>query len=123
MNSQSYYFKFVRDRETLIWLSRLRPGGTDPIGRAPMAVAICSDPSQSRGHVQDGCIGAYHLMLAAWHYGLGTCWIGSMDRKDAKRRLGIPEEHYVATITPLGFPAGGQLLTPHRHEASHFVRE
>ena len=69
-----------------------------------MAVAICSDPALSKRHIQDGCIGAYHFLLAAWAQGLGTCWIAAMDREDVKERLGIPQEHYVATVTPLGYP-------------------
>jgi len=28
-----------------------------------------------------------------------------MDRDDAKETLGIPQNHYVATVTPLGHPA------------------
>jgi len=28
-----------------------------------------------------------------------------MDRDDVKEALGIPQEHYVATVTPLGYPA------------------
>ncbi|TES93871.1 MAG: hypothetical protein E3J87_01400 [Candidatus Cloacimonadota bacterium] len=48
---------------------------------------------------------AYHFTLAAWNFGLGTCWIGGMDRDDVKEALGIPQEHYVATVTPLGYPA------------------
>ena len=37
--------------------------------------------------------------------GLGTCWIAAMDKVDAKECLGIPLDHYIATVTPLGYPA------------------
>lgn len=45
------------------------------------------------------------FLLAAWNFKLGTCWIGGMDRDDVKETLGIPQNHYVATVTPLGHPA------------------
>jgi len=103
-NSQSYYFIVIRDRKILDFLASLRGSSSAPIGRAPLAVAICSDPSKSRRHVQDACIAAYHFILTAWFFGLGTCWIAAMDRDDVKEMLGIPKDHYIATITPLGYP-------------------
>ncbi len=120
-NSQSYYFIVIKDKETLKWLASLRGQSSTPIGRAPMAVAICSDPDKSRRHIQDGVIAAYHFMLAAWFYGLGTCWIAAMDRDDVKDKLGIPKHHYVATITPLGYP---EFIPepPPRKPAKEFVK-
>ena len=103
-NSQSYYFIVIRDKKKIKYLASLRGISSSPIGRAPLAVAICSDPSKSRRHIQDACIAAYHFILAAWTYGLGTCWIAAMDRDDVKELLGIPKDHYIATITPLGYP-------------------
>lgn len=104
-NSQSYYFLAVSDKKKLEFLASVREKSSAPIARAPLAVAICSDPTKSKRHIQDGCIAAYHFTLAAWNFGLGTCWIGGMDREDVKEALGIPQEHYVATVTPLGYPA------------------
>jgi nitroreductase len=69
-----------------------------------MAVAICVDNSKTKRVYEDGCIAAYHFILASWIFGLGTCWIAAMDRDEVKKKLGIPREHYVATITPLGYP-------------------
>jgi nitroreductase len=72
-----------------------------------LAVAVCADPALSRRYLQDGPIVTYHLMLAARFYGLGTCWIAGLDETPgSKKLLGIPEEHYLVTVTPLGFPAG-----------------
>jgi nitroreductase len=123
VNTQAYYYKIIRDKEILERLSLVREQGGRPIGRAPMAVAICSDPSLSPRPIQDGCIAAYHFILAAWCFGLGTCWIGAMDRDDVKEMLGIPKEHYIATVTPLGYPAEIGKKPPQRHEVSWFVKE
>ncbi len=120
-NSQSYYFVVVQDREKLEFLASLRGESSAPIARAPMTVAVCSDPARSRRHVQDGCIAAYHFILAAARFELGTCWIAAMDRDDAKEALGIDKEHYVATMTPLGYPDGIPKI-PSRREAKEMVR-
>jgi nitroreductase len=122
-NSQSYYFKIIRDRELIEKIAATRDWKSAPIGKAPLAVAICSDPSLSRRYIQDGCIAAYHFLLAAWHYGLGTCWIAAMDRDDVKEWLKTPEDHYIATITPLGFPEHPLPHAPKRKDLDWFVRE
>ena len=107
-NSQSYYLIAVHDREKLEYLASLREKSGEPIARAPMAIVVCSDPGISKRHIQDGCIAAYHFTLAAWNFGLGTCWIGGMDTEEVKQCLDIPMDHYVATVTPLGYPAAGK---------------
>ncbi len=113
-NSQPVEFVVVRDRALLDRLAAVRPGSSDPIGRAPMAVAIVSDPAVSPLPIDDGCIAAYHLMLAAWTRGLGTCWIGALNRDDAKEILGIPKERYLVTVTPLGWAAERPAVRPRK---------
>jgi len=120
-NSESYYFMAIRDRKIMEFLASTRGSSSAPISRAPMAVAICSDPAKTKRPIQDGCIAAYHFLLAAWNLGLGTCWIAAMDRDDVKERIGIPQDHYIATITPLGFPS--RLPdAPSRREADEMIR-
>jgi nitroreductase len=104
-NSQSYYYVVIKDRKIQQYLASLRGEPSAPIGRAPLAVAVVSDPDKSGGYIQDGCIAGYHFMLASKSYGLGTCWIAGMDRPDVKKVLKISEKHYVATVTPVGYPA------------------
>jgi len=122
MNVQSYYFSPIKDRELLDKLARTRDKSSEPIGNAPMAIAICSDPKLSKRHIQDGCIAAYHFILAAWFHGLGTCWIAAMDREDVKKWLNIPEDHYIATVTPLGYPQHLEFNPPERKDVSWFLR-
>ena len=119
-NSQSYYFVVIRDRQRIEWLAGLRGVNSAPVARAPTAVAVCADPAKSARHVQDGCIAAYHFLLAAHLLGLGTCWIAAMDRDDVKDALRLPREHYVATVTPLGYPAESP-RAPERRPSAEMV--
>ncbi|MFO7815889.1 MAG: nitroreductase family protein [Halanaerobiales bacterium] len=121
MNSQSYYFKFIRDEELICDLASIRKTASRPIKKAPMAVAICSDNEQSNRYKQDADIAAYHFMLAARLYELGTCWIADMDRESIKRKLNIPVDHYIATITPLGF-IDNEIEAPERKQIEKYIR-
>ncbi len=120
-NSQSYYFIPIKDRDTIEFMADRRAPNSGPIAEAPMAVAVCCDPDNTGRVQQDGDIAAYHFTLTAWSHGLGTCWIAAMDREDVKDKLGIPQDHYVATVTPLGYPEEIP-KTPERKEAKEFVR-
>lgn len=121
MNSQSYYFKFITDEELICDLASIRKTASEPIKKAPMAVAICSDNEQSNRYKQDADIAAYHFMLAARLYDLGTCWIADMDRESIKRKLDIPIEHYIATITPLGY-IENEKEAPERKQKENYIR-
>lgn len=120
-NSQSYYFISIRDRDTIEFMADRRMPNSGPIAEAPMAVAVCCDSEKTGAPKQDGDIAAYHFMLTAWEYGLGTCWIAAMDRDDVKEKLNIPQDHFVATVTPLGFPKEIP-ETPSRKPAEEFVK-
>ena len=120
-NAQSFYYLVIRERETLEFLAGLRGSSSAPIAKAPLAVAVCTDPNKTKRPEQDGCIAAYHFVLAAKLYGLGTCWIAAMDRQDAKAALDVPQHHHVATITPVGYPDESPGV-PERREVPEFVR-
>ena len=48
--------------------------------------------------------------------------MGNMDQPEIKTRLGLPPKHYLATITPLGFPLTGATATPDRKDLGAFIR-
>jgi len=105
----------------IVFFAALRGSSTAPLARAPVAVAICADPKKTKRPEQDSCIAAYHFILAAELFGLGTCWLAAMDRQEAKDILEIGREQCIATITPLGYPA--EIPKPiKRREARDFVR-
>ncbi len=122
-NKQSYYFKRINDRSVISKLAAMGGEMYAPLERAPEAVAIAADPNLSTQHVQDGCIGAYQFMLAAFAYGVGTCWMADMDTADVKRLVDIPDDHYLVTVTPIGFPVGEIPEAPERYDLSWYRRE
>jgi nitroreductase len=113
-NSQPVEFIVVEDAFVRRHLAVLLPGSSDPIAEAPLAIGIVSDPAVSPRPIEDGCIATYHLMLAAWARGLGTCWIGGLTTPEAKEILRVPQERHLITVTPLGWPAFHPGVRPRR---------
>ena len=84
--------------------------GQPVMGKAPMALIVCSNSTRVMGCDQrastiDCSIALSFMMLAATAEGLGTCWIGGFEQPPLKEALGIPEEYDVVALTPLGYPA------------------
>jgi len=120
-NLQGYYYVVIKKREILEKIVALRGPSGNPLLAAPFAIAIAAKGDISHRKIQDACIAAYHLLLAAKAYGLGTCWVTDMDKEEIKNLLCIPPQDYIACLTPLGYPAEHFPL-PDRHQVSDFVR-
>lgn len=103
-NSQPWDFIVITEEEIKEQIAELAKYG-DFLSAAPVLVAFITDPSQSHLHKVDGALATQNFQLAAWSLGLGTCWIGTMDREAVKDLLQIPKEKHLLTVLPLGYPA------------------
>ena len=69
------------------------------IEQASCAVAVVTDPANN-WHEIDGARAVQSMELAGWNEGVGTCWIGSMNRDRIKELLDIPKPLHLLTILP-----------------------
>ncbi len=122
-NTQAFYFIKSRDKKLIKNLAAQKERGATPLVRAPLILAVCTDPNKTIRPEEDACIAATYLMLAATQFGLGTCWIGGMNTKAVKDILSIPEGHYIACLTPIGFPQQIDITLPKRRAVAEFVKE
>ncbi len=60
----------------------------------------------------DVAIAMENMVIAATALGYGTCWIGAFDQAQVKELLGVPEEHVVVALTPIGVPADSPEARP-----------
>lgn len=134
MNVQPWAFAVVLDREqidryakrALEWLSAdkshlLNPAMQDRLTQrmqedpnftlfyhAPALVLVLAKSSDSQA-LEDCCLAAENLMLAARDRNLGTCWIGFsrswLNLPDTKAELGLPAQYHVVAPIVLGHPA------------------
>ncbi len=101
-DSQPWWFIVVKDRETLLALSKTGDYAQHLSG-ADVAIAIVFDPQFYRGEFDSGRA-AQNMMLAAWHDGIGSC-LASMHREhDTKAVLGVPEHLRLQHIISFGYP-------------------
>lgn len=107
-NQQPWRFVVVSDESIRTELAQATPYST-PVGRAPLALAICGDVSNEKhpGYwVQDCSAAMQNLLIAVHGLGLGAVWIGvhpiAERVANVQRILSLPEH-----IIPLGLVAVG----------------
>ncbi|MFX1388668.1 MAG: nitroreductase family protein, partial [Promethearchaeota archaeon] len=78
------------------------------INEAPLVIAIVGKIKTSpKWYIVDTTLVSMSMMLMAWSLGIGTCWIGSMNREKAKEILGLGKNDHLLTILPFGYIKGG----------------
>jgi nitroreductase len=100
-NRQPWRFVVVQSRETLQQIGALASTGPY-IAEAPLAIALVIEGAKNP--YIDATRAAECLMLAAWGEGVGSCWVGGLDRPQIKILLGIPEDAELVTVIPFGYP-------------------
>lgn len=117
-NSQPWHFVVVRDKLTLRKLAALTPTGRF-LAEAPLAIAVAMQGAKMP-HA-DAARAIQNMVLAAWDFGLGTCWIGNFDEKGVKELLNLPEEAVFITAMPFGYPRAGALRGKRRKPQREIV--
>ena len=100
-NRQPWHFIVVQDKEILKQLAAMAPSGPYLV-EAPLAIVVVTEGA--RAPLIDGTRAISSMQLVAWEEGLGSCWVGGVDRDGVKRLLDIPEGCELITVLPFGYP-------------------
>ncbi|MFX1280587.1 MAG: nitroreductase family protein [Promethearchaeota archaeon] len=105
-NRQPWTFYVIRNKDLIKTIAK--ECTTGPFAsEAPVLIAIVGDKDFSPNwYLHDTCFVSLQLALAAWSYGIGTCWIGRINRDNVKELLNLKESDDLLTILPLGYPKG-----------------
>ena len=106
VNRQPWKFYVIRNSDLISQIAK--ECTTGPFAaEAPVLVALVGDvEAQPNWYVHDLSFLSLQLALAAWTYGIGTCFIGNINRDNVKKILGLHEKDFLLTVLPLGYPAG-----------------
>lgn len=126
-NRQHWDFVIVTDRDQLQELSTVWQGARH-IASAPAAIAlVIPEPADDRTRLIDQYdLGqaTMAMMIAATDLGIGTGHSSVGDQEKARAILGVPDDHLVAYLLGLGYPADRPLkpiLKPNRRPFEEVV--
>ncbi len=110
-NRQPWDFIVVRDpqvRKAVAEYARYYFIKWPHVEEAPVIIVLCGD-AKNRVYRQflheDIGLAGGQMMLQAAALGLGTCWLGGVDKKALGQLLNVPEHIEVVGLLTLGFPA------------------
>jgi len=78
------------------------------VAEAPLLIVLCGDarnPVYRQFLHEDVGLAGSQIMLQAKTLGLGTCWIGGLDRKAIASILKVPDHVEIVGLLTVGFPA------------------
>ncbi|MFW9948859.1 MAG: nitroreductase family protein [Candidatus Thorarchaeota archaeon] len=121
-NRQPWEFIVIKNQETIQKVAKVASYGRF-IKQASTLIAIIGKTRISpKWYVIDTSLVSMNMMLMAWALGIGTCWIGAIDREKAKEILELHKDDYVLTILPFGY-IKGPIPTRDRKPFKDIVKE
>ena len=122
VNRQPWKLFVIRNSNLISQIAKECTTGQFAAG-APVLVALIGDvEAQPNWYVHDLSFLSLQLALAAWTYGIGTCFIGNINRDNVKKILGLNENDFLLTVLPLGYPAGNIPKTRPRKPLDEIVK-
>jgi len=113
-NTQPWRFIVIKNKDLIKKLSRFAVYGSF-VKQAPVVIAIIANKETAPNwYIHDTSMVSHQICLMVWSLGLGTCWIGTMDRDKAGELLGLRAEEHLTTILPIGYPKSIPNATPRK---------
>lgn len=110
MNAQPVRYKIVQGEKAdevfphTYWALNLKGKHSPAFDERPCAYILFLVPAGKQPKHDIGAI-AQSIGLMAFSCGIGTCWMGSIDRDDIAEICGVPEGYEIDTLLSLGYPA------------------
>ncbi len=99
--------KLVKDIFPLTaWANLVRPSRTPEWGiSAPRCfIAVIASATANQVIYADAGAAIQSMQLMAWSKGLGSCWLGSIQRDKLKILLKLPDDKQVLYLVAVGYP-------------------
>jgi nitroreductase len=72
---------------------------------APVCIVVIS--KDTKYHIEDGSAAVENILLAAWYFGIGSCWVAG-DKKpyanDILNLFDVPAGYKLVASIPIGYP-------------------
>ncbi len=98
----------------LKWAGYISPQGTPPPGEEPAAyIVVLVNKNVAREDYQlDAGAAIENAILAALEEGIGSCWLGAIDRHKIREILDVSDEFEIESVVALGYPNEEPVMEP-----------
>lgn len=105
------------------WAGYLDNGAPRENERPTAYIAVLGDVSIKPNGMFETDAGAAvtNMMLEAQEIGLGSCWLGAIEREKIKKLLGLRENLQVVYLLALGYPAQESKMVSMRDDVRYYL--
>jgi nitroreductase len=113
-NRQPLQYIIVNEAETnakvfecLAWAGYVKPKRTPPADKRPVAyIIVLMDKSigNDKSNRVDAAAGIENMLIAAQSMGIGSCWLGAIDKDKLREICKVPEGFDIDSVVALGYP-------------------
>jgi nitroreductase len=104
-NMQPWHFIVVTDSGIKEKLSNDSEQFTKESAFTVVGCRYIGDSYSRKWSVVDTTIALQNMVIAAWSFGIGSCWIGSFNEEEVNKLLSIPDAWKVIALISFGYPA------------------
>ena len=132
-NIQALEFIIVQNTETreklfplVRWASSLPEEQRTPEkGREPTSYIIVLINKKIKSTYVDFDVGAAveNILLGALNFGIGSCWMGAIDREGIRELLEIPDNFKITHVISLGYPDEESIVEPFKDSFNYWKDE
>lgn len=110
---------------TLMWAGYIAPRGNPPPGEEPTAyVIVLVNKDVAREDYQlDVGAAVENLVLTAIEEGIGSCWLGAIDRHRIREILDVSEDFEIESVIALGYPNEEPVTEPMKDSVEYWKDE
>jgi nitroreductase len=131
-NTQTWRLILVKNPENKDFLANATPDRFTSfkwLKNCPIIVILCCEKSKLQRaaqmvglnyHLVDMGIVGEHICIVAAELGIGTCWIGWINKKKIKKEFNIPASWEIVSLISMGYPEG---LEQNSHDFPQIVDE
>ncbi len=103
-NFQPWRFIVIQNKDLIAQLTKTATYGKFLTQCGTVIAIVANKKTAPKWYIHDTSMTSHQICLMAWSLGLGTCWIGSMDREKAAELLKLQENEFLLTMLPIGYP-------------------
>lgn len=113
-NKQPWRFIVIKNKKLIENLSETTSYGKFVKDVSVVIAIIANKELSPKWYIHDTSMASHQMCLMTWALGLGTCWIGTMDRVVGANLLNLSENEHLTTILPIGVPKNIPNPTPRK---------
>ena len=108
--------------EALSWAGHVRPKRNPQPNQRPVAyIVVIIDTKIKKDAAVDAAAAIGNILLAAWAKGVGSCWLGAVDRIKILEILNIDERYLIDSVIALGKPAETPVMEDAAEDTKYYL--